>query len=163
MSGVPNIAAKIDPLLPIAAFHTIEDLRAESLKSQRFEATLLATLSALALLLAVVGIYGLMAQSVAERRREMGIRIALGSTAAQAIRDAVAPGILLALMGVAVGCVLAAVSSQVLEHLIFSVSALDPVTYGTVAVGLLALAAVASLVPALRIAAVNPSETLREE
>ena len=82
MSGVPNIAAKIDPLLPIAAFHTIEDLRAESLKSQRFEATLLATLSALALLLAVVGIYGLMAQSVAERRREMGIRIALGSTAA---------------------------------------------------------------------------------
>ncbi len=163
ISGVQNIAAKIDPLLPIAAFHTIEDLRAESLKSQRFEATLLATLSALALLLAVVGIYGLMAQSVAERRREMGIRIALGSTAAQAIRDAVAPGILLALMGVAVGCALAALSSQVLEHLIFGVGALDPVTYGTVAVGLLAVAAVASLIPALRIAALNPAETLREE
>ena len=161
--GVQNIAAKIDPLLPIAAFHTIEDLRAESLKSQRFEATLLAILSALALLLAVVGIYGLMAQSVAERRREMGIRIALGSTVAQAIRDAVAPGISLALMGVAGGFVFAALSSKVLEHLIFGVSAVDPVTYGTVAVVLLAVATVASLIPALRIAAVNPAETLREE
>ncbi len=161
--GVQNIAAKIDPLLPIAAFHTIEDLRAESLKSQRFEATLLAILSALALLLAVVGIYGLMAQSVAERRREMGIRIALGSTVAQAIRDAVAPGISLALMGVAGGFVFAALSSKILEHLIFGVSAVDPVTYGTVAVVLLAVATVASLIPALRIAAVNPAETLREE
>ena len=66
-------------------------------------------------------------------------------------------------MGVAVGCVLAAVSSQVLEHLIFSVGALDPVTYGTVAIGLLAVAAVASLIPVLRIAALNPAETLREE
>lgn len=161
--GVQNIAAKIDPLLPIAAFHSIEDLRAESLKSQRFEATLLAALSALALLLAVVGIYGLMAQSVAERRREMGIRIALGATVARAIRAAAAPGIFLALMGVLAGCVLAALSSEVLEHLIFGVSALDPVTYATVAVGLLAVAAVASLIPALRIAALNPSETLREE
>ena len=62
ISGVQNVAAKIDPLLPTTAFHTIEDLPAESLKSQRFEATLLATLSALALLLAVVGIYGLMAR-----------------------------------------------------------------------------------------------------
>ena len=99
---------------------------------------------------------------MAERRHEMGIRIALGSTAAQAIRDAVAPGILLALMGVAAGCALAALSSQVLQHLIFGVGALDPVTYGTVAIGLLAVA-VASLIPALRIAAVNPAETLREE
>ena len=161
--AIQSTALKIDPLLPIAAVHTIEDLRAESLKSQRFEATLLAALSLLALLLAVVGIYGLMAQSVAERRREMGIRIALGATVARAIRAAAAPGIFLALMGVLAGCVLAALSSRVLEHLIFGVSALDPVTYATVGVGLLAAAAVASLIPALRIAALNPSETLREE
>jgi predicted permease len=161
--GIQRVAATVDPLLPIAAFHNIEDIRAESLKSQRFEATLLATLSALALLLAVVGIYGLMAQSVAERRREMGIRIALGSSIARAIRDVVAPGIVLALVGIAAGCGLAAMSSRVLEHLIFGVSALDPVTFATVALGLLAVAAVASLIPALRIAALNPSETLREE
>jgi hypothetical protein len=158
-----TIAAQVDPLLPIAAFHSIEDLRADSLQSQRFEATLLTALSSLALLLAVVGIYGLMAQSVAERRREMGIRIALGSTLPRAIRSAAAPGIFLALMGVLAGCVLAALSSKVLAHLIFGVSALDPITYATVAVGLLAVAAVASLIPALRIAALNPAETLREE
>jgi predicted permease len=161
--GIQSVAATVDPLLPIAAFHNIEDIRAESLKSQRFEATLLATLSALALLLAVVGIYGLMAQSVAERRREMGIRIALGSSVARAICDAVTPGILLALVGIAAGCGLAAMSSRVLEHLIFGVSALDPVTFATVALGLLAVAAAASLIPARRIAALNPSETLREE
>jgi len=66
-------------------------------------------------------------------------------------------------MGVAGGFVFAALSSEILEHLIFGVSAVDPVTYGTVAVVLLAVATVASLIPALRIAAVNPAETLREE
>jgi predicted lysophospholipase L1 biosynthesis ABC-type transport system permease subunit len=161
--GIQSAAATVDPLLPIAAFHNIEDIRSASLRSERFEATLLATLSALALLLAVVGIYGLMAQSVAERRREMGIRIALGSSVVRAVRDAVVPGILLALVGIAAGCGLAAMSSRVLEHLIFGVSALDPATFLTVALGLLAVASVASLIPARRIAALNPSETLREE
>ena len=160
---IQSITATVDPLLPIAAFHNVEDIRAESLKSQRFEATLLGALAALALLLAVVGIYGLMAQSVAERRRELGIRIALGSTIPRAIRDATLPGVSLALAGVAVGCVLAGLSSKVLEHLIFGVSALDPVTYAGVALGLLAVAAVASLIPALRLATLNPAETLREE
>jgi predicted permease len=161
--GIQSATATVDPLLPIAAFHNIEDIRSASLRSERFEATLLATLSALALLLAVVGIYGLMAQSVAERRREMGIRIALGSSVSRAVRDTVTPGILLALVGIAAGCGLAAMSSRVLEHLIFGVSALDPITFATVALGLLAVAAVASLIPARRIAALNPSETLREE
>ncbi|HVP47622.1 MAG TPA: ABC transporter permease [Bryobacteraceae bacterium] len=161
--GIQSVAATVDPLLPIAAFHNVEDVRAESLKSQRFEATLLGALAALALLLAVVGIYGLMAQSVAERRRELGIRIALGSTIPRAIRDATLPGVSLALAGVAVGCVLAGLSSKVLEHLIFGVSALDPLTYAGVALGLLAVAAVAGLIPALRVATLNPAETVREE
>lgn len=161
--GIQGISATVDPLLPIAAFHNIEDIRAASLKSQRFEATLLATLAGLALLLAVVGIYGLMAQSVVERRRELGIRIALGSTLPGAIRHAALPGITLALAGVAAGCVLAGLSSRVLEHLIFGVSALDPVTYAGVAPGLLAVATVASLIPALRLANLNPADTLREE
>jgi predicted permease len=161
--GIQGVAATVDPLLPIAAFHNMEDIRAESLKSQRFEATLLAALSALALLLAVIGIYGRMAQSVAERRREFGIRIALGSTLPRAIRDAALPGVSLALAGVVAGCVLAGLSSRVLEHLIFGVSSLDPVTYVGVAFGLLSVAAVASLIPALRLASLNPADTLREE
>jgi len=161
--GIQGIATQVDPLLPIAAFHNIEDIRAASLRSERFEATLLAALAGLALLLAVVGIYGLMAQSVAERRRELGIRIALGSTMPRAIRDAALPGISLALAGVATGCLVAGLSARVLKHLIFGVSSLDPVTYAGVAIGLLAVAAMASLIPALRLAKLNPAETLREE
>ena len=163
LRGMQSIAAKIDPLLPIAEFHTIEDLRSKTLAAQRLQATLLSTISALALVLAVVGIYGLMAQAVVERRRELGIRIALGSTFARAIRDAALPGVWLALGGVIGGCLLAALSARVLEHLIFSVSALDPVTYAAVALGLLGMAAAASLIPALRIAKLNPADTLREE
>ena len=161
--GMQRISATIDPLLPIAAFHNIGDIRAESLTQQRFEATLLGALSGLALILAVVGIYGLMAQSVVDRRRELGIRIALGSTLPRAIRDAALPGVSLALAGVAAGCVLAGLSSRVLKHLIFGVSALDPVTYAGVAFGLLVVAAAASFIPALRLATLNPAETLRDE
>lgn len=161
--GMQSAAGAIDPLLPIAAFHTIQDLRAESLAWQRFQATLLAALSGLALVLAVVGIYGLMSQSVAERRREMGIRIALGSSRSRAIREASLPGILLAIAGVLVGCLLAALSAKVLQHQVWGVSATDPVTYVGVALGLLLVAVVASLVPALRIARLNPADTLREE
>ena len=111
MRGIEDVAAKIDPMVPIAAFHTIQDLRSRSLAFQRFQALLLAALSTLALVLAIVGIYGLMSQSVAERRRELGIRIALGSTLERAIRDAAAPGILLALGGVVAGCLLGMMSA----------------------------------------------------
>jgi len=157
------VAAKIDPLLPIAAFRTLQEARADSLNMQWFQATLLASLSGLALLLAVVGIYGLMSQSVIERKRELGIRLALGASRLRAIRNASTPGIALALAGVAAGCVLAGLSARVMQHLIWGVSTTDPVTYATVGLGLLLIAMVASLVPALRIARLNPADTLREE
>ena len=76
--GIENVASAIDPLLPIAEFRTFDDLRRLSVSSERFQATLLASLSGLALVLAIVGIYGLMSQSVVERTRELGIRMALG-------------------------------------------------------------------------------------
>ena len=161
--GIQDVAAKIDPLLPIAAFRTLQEARADSLNMQWFQATLLASLSGLALLLAVVGIYGLMSQSVIERKRELGIRLALGASRLRAIRNASTPGIALALAGVAAGCVLAGLSARVMQHLIWGVSTTDPVTYATVGLGLLLIAMVASLVPALRIARLNPADTLREE
>ena len=95
--GIQNVAAAIDPLLPIAEFRTFDDLRRSSVSTERFQATLLAALSALALVLAIVGIYGLMSQSVVERRRELGIRMALGATVFEAIREATLPGVMLAL------------------------------------------------------------------
>ncbi|HYL79071.1 MAG TPA: ABC transporter permease [Bryobacteraceae bacterium] len=161
--SIQNIAAAIDPLVPIAEFRTLDDIRATTLSTQRFQATLLGSLSALALILAVVGIYGLMSQSVVERRRELGIRIAIGATLSQAIREAILPGLQLALAGVAAGCVLAGLSTRVLRHLIWGVSTSDPATYVGVAMGLLLVAATASLLPALRISRLNPADTLREE
>jgi predicted permease len=161
--GIQNAASAIDPLLPIAEFRTFDDLRRLSVSSERFQATLLASLSGLALVLAVVGIYGLMSQSVVERKRELGIRMALGATMSEAIREATLPGVLLAFAGVAVGCLLAGLSAKVFTHLVWGVTTTDPGTYAGVAVGLLLVAALASLVPALRITRLNPADTLREE
>ena len=89
--------------------------------------------------------------------------MALGSTLERAIRDAAAPGILLAFGGVVAGCLLAVMSVGVLKHLVFGVGTLDPLTFVSVPLGLLAVAAAASLIPALRIARLNSADTLREE
>ncbi len=161
--GIRDVAETIDPLLPISAFRTLQELRSRSLGEQRFHATLLATLAGLALLLAVIGLYGLMSQSVMERRREMGIRMALGSSVSRAIRDAALPGVLLALTGVAAGCVLAGLSVRVLEDQLWGVTARDPLTFVSVPLILLFVAALASLIPALRIAKLNPADTLRDD
>jgi len=161
--AIQNVARTIDPLIPIAEFRTIDQLRSVTLASQRFQASLLAALSGSALALAIVGIYGLMSQSVVERRRELGIRMALGATIVQAIREAIVPGIALTLAGVAVGCLLAGLSAKVLQHLIWGVSATDPATYAATAIGLILVAMIASLLPALRITRLNPADTLRDE
>jgi putative ABC transport system permease protein len=158
-----NAASAIDPLLPIAEFRTFDDLRRQSVSSERFQATLLAALSGLALVLAIVGIYGLMSQSVVERKRELGIRMALGATVSESIREAALPGFQLALAGVAVGCLSAGLSAKVFTHLVWGVAPTDPGTYAAVAAGLVLVAALASLAPALRITRLNPADTLREE
>ena len=161
--AMQDVESSVDPLLPIANFRTMQELRSRSLGEQRFQATLLATLSGLALVLAVVGLYGLMSQSVVDRRRELGIRLALGASVSRALRDAAIPGVLLALAGVAAGCVFAGLSVRVLQHLLWGVSTTDPLTFLTVALGLVLVAAFASLIPALRITRLNPADTLRDE
>jgi predicted permease len=161
--GIENVAATIDPLVPIAKFETFDDLRRASVNDQSFQATLLGSLSALALVLAIVGIYGLMSQSVVERTRELGIRLALGASLSRAIREATLPGIALAIAGILVGGLLAALSTKILEHLIWGVKTTDPLTFATVAAGLLLVAGLASLIPAMRIVHLNPTDTLREE
>lgn len=163
IAGIEGVAATVDPLLPIGEFRTFDDLRRESVGSERFQATLLASLSGLALVLAIVGIYGLMSQSVVERKRELGIRMALGATVTQSIREATLPGVMLAVAGVAAGCLLAGLSAKVFAHLVWGVTTTDPGTYVAVAVGLLFVAGLASLIPALRITRLNPADTLREE
>jgi predicted permease len=162
LSQIARVAGELDPLLPIAGFHTLDEMRARSTAWQRFQAMLLAALAALALVLAVTGIYGLMSQSVQERKRELGVRLALGASIERALGEAVAPGLAMALLGVIVGGLAAVGAARVLQHLLWGVTTSDPATYVVVAIGLLAVAAVASLVPALAITRLDPAETLRD-
>jgi predicted permease len=163
IAGMQRALETVDPRLPFAGFHSMEDIRYRSLAQERFQAVLLGALAGLALLLAAVGIYGLIASSVAERTRELGIRLALGATVAQAMRAVALPGLALALAGVAVGSVLAGFASQLLRHLVWGVRPGDPLTFVAVGLGLLGVAAAASFLPALRVTRLNPAETLRQE
>ena len=130
---------------------------------QRLETTLLGALAALALLLAAVGVYGLIAHSVLERTREFGIRLALGSSRWQAIALAARSGFWLASAGVAAGWLLSLWAGRLLRALIWGVKPNDGFTLATVAATLLVVAALAALLPALRIARIDPAVTLREE
>ncbi|HLY17924.1 MAG TPA: ABC transporter permease, partial [Bryobacteraceae bacterium] len=121
IAGMQRALESVDPQLPFAGFHSMEDVRYHALAQERFQAVLLGALAGLALLLAAVGIYGLIANSVAERTRELGIRLALGATVAQAMRAVALPGVVLALAGVVTGSVLAGFASQLLRHLVWGV------------------------------------------
>jgi predicted permease len=163
IAGMQRALESVDPQLPFAGFHSMEDVRYRSLAQERFQAVLLGALAGLALLLAAVGIYGLIANSVAERTRELGIRLALGATVPQAMRSVALPGVALALAGVAAGSVLAGFATQLLRHMVWGVHPGDPLTFVAVGIGLLGVAAAASFLPALRITRLNPAETLRQE
>jgi ABC-type lipoprotein release transport system permease subunit len=170
-SGAPEAVAPaiqraveaVDPQLPIARFRRMDEVRREAMARQRFQAILLAALAGPALLLAALGIYGLIAYSVVERTREVGIRLALGATRWQTLRAVAMPGILLSLAGIFLGSLLARVAVGFLQHLIWGVRPTDPATFAGVALGLLLVATAASLLPTLRLAQIHPAETLRAE
>ena len=152
-----------DPLLPVADVRTMDEVRAVSLAPQRFLMSVLAALAATAVVLAAIGLYGLVATSVAERTREMGIRLALGATASRAVRTLAIPGVVLSLAGTALGLILARAASGVVRSFLWGVSAEEPATYAAVAVILLAIAVTASVVPALRIMRLDPASALRND
>jgi len=151
----------VDPLLPVARFRTIDEVRGEAVAAERAQSVLLGALAGLALLLAAVGLYGLVASSVVERTKELGIRIALGATPRQAVMAAAVPGLLFGGAGLAAGLVLARLASTAVTSLVWGVSSSDPVTYAAAAGTMLLVSAVASLVPALRILRMNPVRSLR--
>jgi predicted permease len=163
VSEVRKAISGVDPQLPIAGIRTIDDLRGAKLESQRFMMWLVAGLGLIALVLAGVGLHGLIASSVNERTRELGIRLALGASARQAITAVVIPGLVLAALGVALGTVAAFASSRLLQSFVWGVTPSDPATFAGVVGILMAIALVASLIPALRVLRLDPAQTLRAE
>jgi predicted permease len=153
----------LDANLPLAEVKTLDDYYRKSMARTSFTLVMLAVAGGMALLLGVVGIYGVIAYSVSQRMREIGIRVALGAQNQQLAGMFVRHGLLLTGAGVACGLVAAIALTRMMSSLLFEVSPLDPLTYIAVAVGLVAAAALASYLPSRRAAAVDPVEALRAE
>ena len=156
-----GVVHAIDPEQPVEAVRPMDDLVDETLRPQRFNALLLGLFAAVALALSMVGIYSVLSYIVSGRSREIGIRTALGAQAFDVVRLILREGMMPTLAGIAIGVVAALGSAAVLERMVFGVSASDPVTLIAVAGVLALVAAVASLVPALRASRVDPLEVLR--
>jgi len=161
LAAARRAMAELDPAVPIDDVRWMEDVVAESLSTTTLAMLLLSVAAGMALLLSAVGIYGVISYLVGQRRGEIGIRLALGASSGRVRREVVAGALRLALLGVAVGLVGAVATMRVLRSLLYDVSPTDPWTLGAVAALLLALAAVASWVPAARAARVQPAEVLR--
>ena len=125
--------------------------------------TLVLGLGAVALLLAAIGIHGLIASSVSERMRELGIRLALGATGGQVMRGIIGPGLMLAGVGLAIGAAAAIVVGRLLQSFLWGVKPADPLTFGTVIVTLLVVTLGATVIPALAVLRPDPATTLRAE
>ncbi|HEX8775378.1 MAG TPA: ABC transporter permease [Pyrinomonadaceae bacterium] len=153
----------IDPDQPVSDIRTMEQLLSASVARTRFNALLLALFAGLALILASVGIYGVMAYSVVQRTREIGIRIALGAEARDVVRMIVGQGMILTLVGIGLGLVAAFALTRLMSSLLFGVSATDPLTFAVVSLLLSAVAFLACYIPARRATKVDPMVALRYE
>lgn len=154
---------KADPDLPASGFYTMGDLLGRTLTMQRMEVALLGAMAALALLLSSVGIFALVANMVAERTREIGIRMALGSSIGQVMLQIGRSGVAASLCGVVLGLLLSAGALRVMQSVLYGVGVYDLTTSLFVVMTLFAVTVLATLLPTLRIARIDPARTLREE
>jgi predicted permease len=163
VTGMERAIATTDPNVVFAGFQRIDDLRASALAPQRAQAVLLSIFAALALGLAGIGTYGVMASAVLERKRELGIRLALGATMPQAVRAAAMPGMVLSVIGVASGCLTAWLLTGIVRRLVWGISATDGLSFALAAVTLLLVSGLATLIPASKVLRLDPAGTLRGE
>ena len=158
-----NALAAVDPNLPFSGFYSMKDLLARTLATQQIEVALLSAMAALALVLSAVGIFALVANMIAQRTREIGIRMALGSTVGQAMMQIGRAGAGAALLGVLLGLALSAGALRVMRNALYGVGVYDAPTLAVVVVTLVLVTALATALPTLRIAKIDPATTLREE
>ena len=161
--AVQSAIHRVDPDQAVSNVETMDDVFADSVARPRFQLVLLLVFAGIAVLLATVGVYGVVSYSVSQRTQEIGIRVALGARAGDVSRLVLREGLLLGGLGVAVGLAAAVVSTRVLQSLLFEVTPTDPLTLGAVACLLLVVALAATLWPARRATKVDPMVALRYE
>jgi putative ABC transport system permease protein len=153
----------IDPELPVADVRTMEDVVDATLARPRTVSVLLSAFALMALVLAGVGVYGVMAYSVSQRTQEFGVRMALGATAQSVFRMVIGQAMRLVVVGVVAGLIAAGALTRMLDTLLFQTTALDPLTYAATAVMLMLVAVFAAYVPARRGTRIAPTDALRAE
>ncbi|HEY3516408.1 MAG TPA: ABC transporter permease [Gammaproteobacteria bacterium] len=170
LAGTPGLTRQVEQAvwsvnasLPVASMRTMQDIYDRSLGRTSFTLVTLVAAAGAALVLGVVGLYGVLSYAVSMRRREIAIRFALGARAGDIERRVVRQGVVLAGVGVAIGLVAATAVTRAMTSLLYDVQTVDPLTYAAVAVGLIAVAAIASYLPARRAATVDPAESLAAE
>jgi predicted permease len=162
-SQMQKALAGVDPGLPFSGFYSMADLQAETLSTQRIEVALLSAMAGLALLLSTVGIFALVANMVAQRTREIGIRIALGSTIPRAMLQIGGPGLRASALGLIAGLFLCAAALRAMRSVLYGVGVYDAPTIAAVILTLVSITFLATTIPALRIARIDPAKTLRDE
>jgi putative ABC transport system permease protein len=162
-SALREAMREVDPEIPVYQARSLPDLVAESNAPRRLAATLIAVFAALALVLAAVGIYGVMSYAVAQRTQEIGLRMALGARREDILAMVLRSGTVMAVTGVAIGFVAALALARLITSLLFQTSATDPPTFSIVPVVLVAVALFACYLPARRATMVDPLVALRYE
>jgi putative ABC transport system permease protein len=163
VSEIRAAVKAIDPSLAVADVHTMSELVSQVTARRRFQTSLLTVFSGAAMLLAMVGVYGLLAYSVRQRTGEIGIRLALGSSRNGVMRLILLQGLTLLGAGLVIGLAAALVCTRLLASFLYGVPALDPATFAVVPMLLLVSTIAACLIPSLRAGAVDPIDALRHE
>jgi putative ABC transport system permease protein len=153
----------VDPGVPVYDIRTMQERLSDSLARQRFAAAMLGAFAAFALLLAAIGVYGVISYLVTQSTHDIGVRVALGAQPAQILSLVVRQGMALAAVGIAAGLIGAVALTRVMTGLLFGVSATDALTFASVAAILAAVVCAATIVPARRATGVDPMVALREE
>ena len=163
INAIRLVVSKIDPEQAIHNIGTMEERLSESIAPQRFVALLLSLFATLALIQALLGIYGVMSYAVMQRRQELGIRMALGARPGDVLSLVLRRGMKLTLIGVALGLMGAFASTRLLRDMLFGIKPFDPLTFAAMTLLLMCISLVACLLPARRATKVDPMDVLRSE